>query len=73
MIDLVVVDEPEFVLAIGQPFKNTVRAIGEVAGVAILASYDTSLGEWQDGGATLSSALAQRVLSAMRAAYPGLF
>ena len=68
------VDEPDCVLVMGQPFDaGTVRAIGAIHGLLLLAIYDARSGEWASGETVLGPETASRVLGEMRAAFPEAF
>jgi hypothetical protein len=59
---------------VGQPFgPGSVRAIGQVDGRMILATYNLASGEWSSGETDLTPQLAKQVLSRMRSALPDAF
>ena len=77
MLTLRVVDEPDCVLVIGQPFDaRTIRAIGAIGGSLgsqLLATYNARSAEWADGDTRLNPETASRVLAEMRKAFPDAF
>jgi hypothetical protein len=73
MLDVRVVEDDVGTLVIGQPFGPlTVRALGEVGGRPIMATYDATRGGWNVRDGELPPEHADRVFEHMRAAFPAL-
>jgi hypothetical protein len=71
MLAYEVVQDDFGVLAIGQPFgPDTVRAIGDMNGKPLLATYDLRDADWQSGETPLTPSQQQAVLARMRRAFP---
>jgi hypothetical protein len=74
MLAYQVVQDDFGVLLIGQPFgPDTVRAIGDMHGKPLLATYNVRHDDWQSGETPLTGEQQQAVLARMRRVLAGAF
>ena len=74
MLAVRMTEDEHGVLAIGEPFApHYVRAIGEMQGKPVVATYDVRAKEWSDREQDPEPHIASYALDRMRAVFPELF
>jgi hypothetical protein len=74
MLSVQIVEADFGTLVIGQPFgPSTVRALGEVYGRAVMATYDANRYGWSNREGEVPPEHAEMIFGAMRSAFPSVF